>query len=90
MCFSSKAIVLPAVPDLTLRDYSSFCLGERAADAKEHDNMRKQRYADWMDDARKAAYENLVITVRLVIIAITVQFLEGLVITVNTPVNAPS
>ena len=38
---------------------------------------------------RDVAYEILVITVRLVIIVITVQFLERLVITVEPPVNAP-
>lgn len=40
----------PILPDLTLRGFGDFHLGERTADAKERDTIRKRKHSDWMAD----------------------------------------
>jgi hypothetical protein len=40
----------PVLPDLTLRGFGNFHLGERTADAKKRDEIRRERYGKWMED----------------------------------------
>ena len=45
-----RSALAPILVDLTLRGFGDFHLGERTADAKERDSIRKRKHSDWMAD----------------------------------------